>query len=117
MSELDKVFGELATRRAQQDQERRERVECAAAFLTEFFEQDIKPSETLRNRGIESHFVDNKLILHKPQSGHYGEPLYIVVGEQGEIDISGRSLGRFQPAEKLAKKRELIGEIISFFDL
>ena len=117
MSELDKVFGELATRRAQQDRERRERVECAAAFLTEFFEQDIKPSETLRNRGIELHFVDNKLILHKPQSGHYGEPLYIVVGEQGEIDISGRSLGRFQPAEKLAKKRELIGEIISFFDL
>jgi len=34
-----------------------------------------------------------------------------------EIDIAGRSLGRYQPAEKLAKKRELIGEIISFFDL
>ena len=28
-----------------------------------------------------------------------------------------RSLGRYQPAEKLAKKRELIGEIIAFFDL
>jgi len=26
-------------------------------------------------------------------------------------------LGRYQPAEKLAKKRELIGEIITFFDL
>jgi hypothetical protein len=42
---------------------------------------------------------------------------YIVVGEQGEIDIAGRSLGRYQSAEKLAKKRELIGEVISFFDL
>ncbi len=109
MSELDKVFGELAQKRAQQDQERRERQKLAADFLTEFFEADIKPSQTLKSRGIEAHFVDNKLILHKPQSGEYQEPLYIVVGEQGEIDIAGRSLGRYQPAEKLAKKRELIG--------
>jgi hypothetical protein len=100
MSELDKVFDELA-----------------ADFLSEFFEADIKPSQTLKSRGIEAHFADNKLVLHRPQSGHYEEPLYIVVGEQGEIDIAGRSLGGYQPAEKLAKKRELIGEIISFFDL
>jgi hypothetical protein len=117
MSELDKVFGELTQKRAQQDGERREHFKLAAEFLTEFFEQDIKPSQTLKNRGIEAHFVDNKLVLHKPQSGHFEEPLYIVVGEQGEIDIAGRSLGRYQAAEKLAKKRELIGEIISFFDL
>jgi hypothetical protein len=117
MSELDKVFGELAQKRAQQDEGRRERHKLAAEFLAEFFEQDIKPSQTLKNRGIEAHFADSKLVLHKPQSGHFEEPLYIVVGEQGEIDIAGRSLGRYQPAEKLAKKRELIGEIISFFDL
>jgi hypothetical protein len=117
MSELDRVFGELAQKRARHDQERRERYKLAADFLTEFFEADIKPSQTLKSRGIDVHFVDNKLILHKPQSGEYQEPLYIVVGEQGEIDIAGRSLGRYQPAEKLAKKRELIGEIISFFDL
>ena len=117
MSELDKVFGELAQKRAQQDQERRERFKLSAEFLAEFYENDIKPSQTLRNRGIEAHFADNKLVLHKPQSGHYEEPLYIVVGEQGEIDIAGRSLGRYQPEEKLAKKRELIGEILSFFDL
>ncbi len=117
MSELDKVFGELAQKRAQQDQERREHFKLAAAFLAEFFEHDIKPSQTLKNRGIEAHFADNKLVLHRPQSGHFEEPLYIVVGEQGEIDFAGRSLGRYQPAEKLSKKRELIGEIISFFDL
>ncbi len=117
MSELDKVFGELAQKRAQQDQERRERQKFAAEFLAEFFEQDIKPSQTLKSRGIEAHFADNKLVLHKPQAGAYQEPLYIAAGEQGEIDIAGRSLGRYQPAEKLAKKRELIGEIILFFDL
>jgi hypothetical protein len=117
MSELDKVFGELAQKRAQQDQERRERQRLAADFLTEFFEADIKPSQTLKSRGIEAHFASNKLILHKPQSGEYQEPLYIAVGEQGEIDIAGRSLGRYQLAEKQATKRELISEIISFFDL
>lgn len=117
MSELDKAFDELSQKRARQDEERRARQKIAAAFLTEFYEQDIKPSLTLRNRGIEAHFADNKLLLHKPQSGAYQEPLYIVVGEQGDIDIAGRSLGRYQAADKLAKKRELIGEIIAFFDL
>ncbi len=117
MSELDRVFNELSTKRTQQDRERRDRQKVAGDFLTEFYEQDIKLSQTLKARGIEAHFADGKLILHKPQSGHYGEPLYIVVGEQGEIDIAGRSLGRYQPADKLAKKRELIGEIITFFDL
>jgi hypothetical protein len=117
MSELDRVFDELSSKRTQQDKERRERQKVAADFLSEFYEQDIKPSQTLKTRGIEAHFADSKLILHKPQSGHFEEPLYIVVGEQGEIDIAGRSLGRYQPADKLAKKRELIGEIISFFDL
>jgi hypothetical protein len=117
MSELDRVFDALSSKRSQQDKERRERQKVAADFLSEFYDQDIKPSQILKNRGIEAHFTDNKLILHKPQSGHFEEPLYIVVGEQGEIDIAGRSLGRYQPADKLAKKRELIGEIISFFDL
>ena len=117
MSELDKIFGELAEKRTQQDRERRDRQKLAVEFLTEFYQQDIKPSQTLHSRGIEAHFIDNKLILRMPQSGPYQEPLYIVVGEQGEIDLAGRSLGRYQHADKLAKKRELIGEIISFFDL
>jgi hypothetical protein len=117
MSELDKVFNELSQKRAQQDDERRERQKLAADFLTEFFEHDIKPSQTLKSRGIEASLIERKLILHRPQSAPYEEPLAIVVGEQGEIDIAGKSLGRYQPADKLAKKRELIREIISFFDL
>lgn len=117
MSELDKVFRELSQKRAQQDEERRQRQKLAADFLREFFEVDIRSSQTLQSCGIEAHFAEDKLILHRPQSGYYAEPLQIVIGEQGEIDIAGRSLGRYQPAEKLAKKRELISEIISFFDL
>jgi hypothetical protein len=117
MSELDKAFAELEATRSQQEKERRERFRIAAEFLNEFFESDVKPSQTLRRHGIESHLVDNKIVLHKPQSAHYAEPLYIVVGEQGEIDIGGRSFGRYQPADKVAKKSELIQEIISFFDL
>jgi hypothetical protein len=117
MSELDKVFAELGQKRAQADRERREQQKLAAEFLAEFFAADLEPSQTLKSRGIEAHLLDNKIVLHKPQSGAYQEPLYIVAGEQGEIDVAGRSLGRYQPAEKLAKKRELIGEIITFFDL
>jgi hypothetical protein len=45
------------------------------------------------SRGIEAHFVDNELALHRPQFGHYKEPIYFVVGEQSEIDI-----GRSRPA-------------------
>jgi len=30
--------------------------------------------------------------------------------------MAGRSLGRYQRADRLAKKREPIGEIIAFFD-
>jgi hypothetical protein len=36
MSELDRVFDELSSRRAQQDQARRERQKLAADFLSEF---------------------------------------------------------------------------------
>ena len=117
MSELDKIFDELAQKRVQQDGERRERFKLAADFVAEFYEHDIKPSQTLKSRGIEAHFADGKVVLHRPQSGHFEEPLYIVAGEQGEIDVGGRSLGRYEPAEKTTKKRELIDEIIAFFDL
>jgi hypothetical protein len=117
MSELDKVFGELEAKRSQQEKDRRERFRVTAEFLAEFFAQDVKPSKILQRHGIESHLVDNKIVLHKPQSAHYAEPLYIVVGEQGEIDVGGRSFGRYQAADKATRKSELILEIITFFDL
>jgi hypothetical protein len=40
-----------------------------------------------------------------------------VVGEQGEIDVSGRSLGPVGSGDNETKKKELIGEIISHFSL
>jgi hypothetical protein len=40
-----------------------------------------------------------------------------VVGEQGEIDVSGRSLGPVGGSDHDAKKKELIGEIIAHFSL
>jgi hypothetical protein len=43
--------------------------------------------------------------------------MMIVVGEQGEIDVSGRSLGPVYANDKENRKKELIGEIISHFSL
>jgi hypothetical protein len=43
--------------------------------------------------------------------------MMIVVGEQGEVDVSGRSLGPVAGPDKDAKKKELIAEIISHFSL
>jgi hypothetical protein len=117
MSELDKVFGEIAAKRAEHDRERRERLRLAGEFLQAFFEQDIRPSQTLKQHGIEGSLIDNKIVLARPVSAHYSDPLYIVVGEQGEIDVGGRSFGRYQPGDGAVRKRELIGEIIKFFDL
>jgi hypothetical protein len=117
MSELDRICAEIAATRAQQDAERRERQRRAADFLKEFFASDLEPSKILKQHGIERHFVDNKIVLHKTASEHFADPLHIVVGEQGEIDVNGRSLGRYEPKDRAARKRELIGEIISFFDL
>jgi hypothetical protein len=117
MSELDKVCNEIAAKRARQEAERREHQSRAADFLKKFFETDLRPSKTLKQHGIEGTFVDNKVILHKSASAHFADPLYIVVGEQGEIDVNGRSLGRYDPKYKAARRRELIDEIIGFFDL
>ena len=84
MSELDKVFDELAGKRAQQDEERRERHKLASEFLTEFFEQDIKPSQTLKTRGIEVSLIDHKLVLHRPQPGLQVEVLLERVQRLGQ---------------------------------
>ena len=56
-------------------------------------------------------------MLERPDEGHFSEGLLIVVGEQGEIDVGGKSLGRPQDGDQAAKKSELIAEIISHFSL
>ena len=117
MSELDRALGALKARRAQDEAERQRRRTVACEFLQEFFEIDIKPSRELKEHGIESECDGTRLVLERPSEGHFSEGLLIVVGEQGEIDVGGKSLGRYQPADKAAKKSELITEIITHFSL
>jgi len=117
MSALDQAVAELAKKRAKDDAERRARHAAAASFLKDFFEADVAPSKALKESGVSAMFDGVRIVLQKPQEGVYAEGMMIVVGEQGEIDVSGRSLGAVGPGDREAKKKELIAEIISHFSL
>ena len=117
MSELDKALAALDARRAEEEADRRRRRAAACDFLKGFYETDVAPSRKLKERGIASSFDGGRLLLERPDEGHFSEGLAIVVGEQGEIDVGGKSLGRPQGGDEAAKKSELIAEIISHFSL
>ena len=117
MSALDKAVAELEAKRAKDDASRRARQDAAGAFLKEFFDADLVPSKKLRESGVQAAFDGKRILLQKPEEGVYAEAMMIVVGEQGEIDVNGRSLGLVGAADKATKKNELIVEIISHFSL
>ena len=117
MSALDKAVAELEAKRAKDDQNRRARQEAATAFLKEFYDADLVPSLKLKENGVQAVFDGKRIVLQKPAEGVYAEGMMIVVGEQGEIDVNGRSLGPVGSADKSTKKNELIVEIISHFSL
>ena len=117
MSALDKAVAELDAKRSKDDAERRARQQAASAFLKEFFEADLSPSKTLKDRGVQAAFDGKRIVLSKPEEGVYAEGMMIVVGEQGEIDVSGRSLGPVYAKDRDTRKKELIAEIISHFSL
>jgi len=117
VSELDKALAALEARRSGEETDRQKRREAARAFLKGFYEADVASSRKLKERGIESSFDGIRLVLQRPEEGHFSEGLAIVVGEQGEIDVGGKSLGRPQGADEAAKKSELIAEIIAHFSL
>jgi hypothetical protein len=117
MSALDKAVAELDAKRAREETERRARHQAASAFLREFFDADIATSKKLKDSGVQAAFDGTRILLRKPEEGVYAEAMMIVVGEQGEIDVSGRSLGPVSGRDKDAKKKELIDEIISHFSL
>jgi hypothetical protein len=117
MSALDEAVEELERRRANDDAERRGRREAAGAFLKEFFENDLASSRKLKAHGVQVAFDGARILLQNPTEGVYAEGMMIVVGEQGEIDVSGRSLGPVGTADKETKKKELIAEIIAHFSL
>ena len=97
MSALDRAVAELAARRAKDDAERRARQQAAVDFLKEFFDADLAPSKALQRSGVQAVFDGRRILMQKPEEGVYAEGLAIVVGEQGEIDVSGKSLGAVGP--------------------
>jgi hypothetical protein len=115
MSELDKALAALDARRSQEEAERQRHRKLACDFLGSFYEHDVKPSKGLKARGVTAWFEGGRLMLERPDEGDFAEPLVVVVGEHGEIDVGGKSLGRFQPGEETAKKNALIAEIIAHF--
>ncbi len=117
MSALDKTVAELEAKRSRDDAERRSRQAAATTFLKEFFDADLAPSKSLKERGVQAAFDGKRILLTKPEEGVYAEGMMIVVGEQGEIDVSGRSLGPVYAKDKETRKKELIAEIISHFSL
>ena len=117
MSALDKAVAELEARRAKDDADRRARQDRASAFLKEFFDADLAPSQKLKSSGVQAAFDGKRILLQRPEEGVYAEAMMIVVGEQGEIDVSGRSLGPAHEGDRDARKKELIAEIIAHFSL
>ena len=117
MSALDKAVAELDAKRSKEDAERRARQQAATVFLKEFYDADLSSSKTLKERGVQAVFDGKRILLTRPEEGVYAEGMMIVVGEQGEIDVSGRSLGPVCVADKENRKNELIAEIISHFSL
>ena len=117
MSALDKAVAELDAKRSRDDAERRARQEAATAFLKEFFDADLAASTSLKESGVLPVFDGKRILLTKPEEGVYAEGMMIVVGEQGEVDVSGRSLGLVYAKDKETRKKELIAEIISHFSL
>jgi hypothetical protein len=117
MSELDKALAALEEKRSQEEAERRNRRKLACDFLKEFYESDLAPSRRLKDYGVSSAFDGSRILLERTDAGIYADGLMIVAGEQGEIDVSGRSLGAVKTGEKETKKQELIAEIIAHFSL
>ena len=117
MSALDKAVAELEAKRARDDADRRARQQMASAFLKEFFDTDLAPSKKLKDSGVQAVFDGKRIVLQKPEEGVYAEGMMIVIGEQGEIDVSGKSLGPVYASDKETRKKELIAEIISHFSL
>ena len=91
MSEFDRALTKIETHRAREEAARQRRIEAAAAFLKSFYEKDIKASKKLKERGIDTEFDGRRLVLERPSEGQFSDGLMIAVGEQGEIDVSGKS--------------------------
>jgi hypothetical protein len=117
MSALDQAISELEEKRAKENAERRTRHQVGCAFLKEFYESDVASSKKLKAHGVRTAFDGTRILLEKPEVGVSADGMMIVVGERGEIDVNGKSLGPVRPDQQDVKKNELIAEIISHFSL
>jgi len=117
MSALDEAITELERKRAEENAERKKRHQIACAFLKQFYEADVASSKKLKEHGVRTVFDGSRILLEKPEVGIYADGMMIVVGEQGEIDVNGKSLGPVRPDHPNIKKNELIAEIIAHFSL
>ena len=117
MSALDQAIAELEEKRAKENAERLARHQRSCVFLKEFYETDLASSKKLKANGVRAVFDGARILLEKPEVGVYADGMMIVVGEQGEIDVNGKSLGPVRPDHPDIKKNELIAEIIAHFSL
>jgi hypothetical protein len=117
MSALDQAIAELEEKRAKENAERLARHQRSCVFLKVFYETDLASSKKLKANGVRAVFDGARILLEKPEVGIYADGMMIVVGEQGEIDVNGKSLGPVRPDHPDVKKNELIAEIIAHFSL
>ncbi len=117
MSEIDRLFAEREAKRIEKERERRERFDVAMGFLRELYENDVKPSKTLVAHEVDGQLDENRLLLHRRNAGIYADAFQIAVGPDGDLDIAGRSLGQYQPDNKVKLRREIITEMLTYFDL
>ena len=117
MSALDHAIAELEDKRAKENAERQARHRQSCTFLKEFYDADLASSQKLKAHGVHAAFDGARILLEKPEVGVYADGMMIVVGEQGEVDVNGRSLGPVQSDQRDVMKSELISEIISHFSL
>jgi len=116
MSAIDEALAALEAKRVAERAERLSRRKLACDFLAAFYAEDVMPSVKLKASGVEASFEGGRLVLARPSEGAFAEPLVVVAGENGEIDVGGKSLGRFVPGEDTTKKNALIAEIVAHFD-
>ena len=117
MSEIDKLYAEREAARLEKERARKERFDVAMSFLRGLYEQDVKPSRILIDHEIDSELEDHRLLLHRRNAGIYADAFQIAVGPDGELDIGGRSLGQYHPDHKVRLRREIITELLTYFDL
>ena len=117
MSASDQAISELEEKRARENAERQTRHQVACVFLKEFYESDVATSKKLKAQGVRTVYEEARILLERLEVGGSADGMTIMVGELGDIDVNGKSLGPIRLDQPDIKKNELIAAIISHFSL